>query len=49
MPVCSYCGKSQGEVSAASEPGPRVYVCDACMAQANKVVEEELGKQAPQA
>jgi ribosome-binding protein aMBF1 (putative translation factor) len=47
MPQCTFCGKTEGEPTASSEPGPRVYVCADCAAQANKIVEEELGKQPP--
>jgi ATP-dependent protease Clp ATPase subunit len=35
--VCSFCGKSAAEV-AKLVAGPRVYICDECVAAANRIM-----------
>ncbi len=47
MPQCSLCGKTEGDADKPSA-GSRLYVCQACVAQANKVIEEELGQRPPE-
>jgi len=36
---CSFCGKSEADV-VKLVAGPRVFICDACMALAGKLMEE---------
>ena len=36
---CSFCGKSEDEV-AKLVAGPRVYICDACVALARRLMDE---------
>ena len=37
--ACSFCGRSADEVSKLVA-GPRVYICDACVAAASRIIEE---------
>ena len=37
--ACSFCGKSAAEVSKLVA-GPRVYICDACVATASRIMSE---------
>ena len=37
--ACSFCGKSAAEVSKLVA-GPRVYICDACVAIASRIIDE---------
>ena len=37
---CSFCGRDEGEV-AKLVAGPRVYICDRCVAVASRIMEEE--------
>ncbi len=40
---CSFCGKSEKEV-AKLVAGPRVYICDACVDEAKKIMDEHPQK-----
>jgi ATP-dependent Clp protease ATP-binding subunit ClpX len=42
--VCSFCGKSQGEVKKLIA-GPSVYICDECIELCNEIIEEEYQKE----
>lgn len=44
--VCSFCGKSEAEV-AKLVAGPRVYICDECVALASQIMTGESGSQLP--
>lgn len=46
--VCSFCGKSQGEVKRLIA-GPGVYICDSCVALCNDILDEELFDESPEA
>jgi ATP-dependent Clp protease ATP-binding subunit ClpX len=37
--ACSFCGKSAAEVSKLVA-GPKVYICDACVAAASRIMSE---------
>ena len=39
---CSFCGKDESEVSKLVA-GPRVYICDACVAVAKRMMEGDAG------
>ncbi|HEY8226095.1 MAG TPA: ClpX C4-type zinc finger protein [Pyrinomonadaceae bacterium] len=39
---CSFCGKKETEV-AKLVAGPRVYICDACVAIANRLMSDDPG------
>jgi ATP-dependent Clp protease ATP-binding subunit ClpX len=39
---CSFCGKKETEVSKLVA-GPRVYICDACVALASQIMERNSG------
>jgi len=39
---CSFCGKDESEVSKLVA-GPRVYICDACVAAAKRIMEDDTG------
>jgi hypothetical protein len=47
--ACSFCGKGEAEVSKlVAGPrlllaGPRVYICDACVALASRLMEQDAG------
>jgi ATP-dependent protease Clp ATPase subunit len=45
--TCSFCGKSAAEVSKLVA-GPRVYICDACVAEATRIMSTPGGGGAPQ-
>ena len=38
-PRCSFCGRSHEEVGKLVS-GPRVYICDSCVAQAQQVIDD---------
>lgn len=40
--ACSFCGKSAAEV-AKLVAGPRVYICDSCVAAASRIMSETDG------
>src|ERR1044071_7317199 len=42
-PSCSFCGKSKEEVKRLIS-GPKVYICDECLALCLEIVEEETEK-----
>jgi ClpX C4-type zinc finger len=44
--ACSFCGKSAAEVSKLVA-GPKVYICDACVAVASRIIDES-GEAPPQ-
>jgi ATP-dependent Clp protease ATP-binding subunit ClpX len=44
---CSFCGKGEAEV-AKLVAGPKVFICDACVAIAVRVMKEEPGPPVPQ-
>jgi ATP-dependent Clp protease ATP-binding subunit ClpX len=44
--ACSFCGKSAAEVSKLVA-GPRVYICDACVATAARIMSETGGDNRP--
>lgn len=46
--VCSFCGKSQGEVKRLIA-GPGVYICDSCVTLCNDILDEELFDESPEA
>jgi ATP-dependent protease Clp ATPase subunit len=37
--ACSFCGKSAAEVSKLVA-GPRVFICDSCVAEANRIMND---------
>ena len=39
---CSFCGKREAEVSKLVA-GPKVYICDACVALASRIMESHSG------
>jgi ATP-dependent Clp protease ATP-binding subunit ClpX len=39
---CSFCGKDESEVSKLVA-GPRVYICDACVAAAKRMMDTDAG------
>ncbi len=41
--LCSFCGKSQGEVKKLIA-GPGVYICDECIELCNDIIAEEYEK-----
>jgi ATP-dependent protease Clp ATPase subunit len=43
---CSFCGKSAAEVSKLVA-GPRVYICDACVAVASRLMEGDTHDDGP--
>ena len=43
---CSFCGKNEAEVSKLVA-GPRVYICDKCVAIASHIMEDDSGDQPP--
>lgn len=43
---CSFCGKSEDEV-VKLVAGPRVYICDKCVASAKKIMDEEADDDTP--
>jgi ATP-dependent Clp protease ATP-binding subunit ClpX len=43
-PACSFCGKSEREV-AKLVAGPKVYICDACVALASRIMQGEATSQ----
>jgi ATP-dependent Clp protease ATP-binding subunit ClpX len=40
--ACSFCGKSAAEVSKLVA-GPKVYICDACVAIASRIIDDSSG------
>lgn len=44
---CSFCGKSENEV-AKLVAGPRVYICDSCVAIASKIISDSEGQNQPE-
>lgn len=42
-PYCSFCGKSKGE-SGALIAGPSVYICEECVQECNRILEERNEK-----
>jgi ClpX C4-type zinc finger len=40
--ACSFCGKSAAEVSKLVA-GPKVYICDACVAIASRIIDDSGG------
>lgn len=44
---CSFCGKSETEV-AKLVAGPRVYICDSCVAIASKIISDSEGQNQPE-
>ena len=44
---CSFCGKSETEV-AKLVAGPRVYICDSCVAIASSIINDSLGQNRPE-
>jgi ClpX C4-type zinc finger len=40
--ACSFCGKSAAEVSKLVA-GPKVYICDACVAIASRIIDDSTG------
>ncbi|HWG95607.1 MAG TPA: ClpX C4-type zinc finger protein [Nitrospira sp.] len=45
--ACSFCGKSASEVSKLVA-GPKVYICDACVATASRIMSDSGGETSPQ-
>ena len=45
---CSFCGKNENDV-AKLVAGPRVYICDACVAVAQRLMEDDAGVSLPPA
>lgn len=45
--ACSFCGKSASEVSKLVA-GPKVYICDACVAMASRIMSDSGGETSPQ-
>ncbi len=43
MPACSFCGKRQDQVKKLIA-GPNVYICNECVALAQKIIDKELKK-----
>ena len=43
---CSFCGKSEDEVSKLVA-GPKVYICDECVAIAVRIMKEDSSSDAP--
>ena len=43
--ACSFCGKSAAEVSKLAA-GPKVYICDACVAAASRIIHDSDGSAA---
>jgi len=43
---CSFCGRDQTQVSKLVA-GPRVYICDACVATARQIMENDKGSDSP--
>ena len=44
---CSFCGKSETEV-AKLVAGPRVYICDSCVAIASRIISDSQGQSQPE-
>ena len=44
---CSFCGKSETEV-AKLVAGPRVYICDSCVAIASSIMNNSQGQNQPE-
>ncbi len=44
---CSFCGKNAAEVSKLVA-GPKVYICDACVAMASRIMSDSGGETPPQ-
>ena len=44
---CSFCGKSETEV-AKLVAGPRVYICDSCVAIASSIMNDSQGQNQPE-
>ena len=44
---CSFCGKSETEV-AKLVAGPRVYICDSCVAIASQIISDSQGQNQPE-
>jgi hypothetical protein len=44
--ACSFCGKSAAEVSKLVA-GPKVYICDACVAIASRIIDDSGGATPP--
>ena len=44
---CSFCGKSEAEV-AKLVAGPRVYICDSCVAIASSIMNDSQGQNQPE-
>ena len=44
---CSFCGKSETEV-AKLVAGPRVYICDSCVAIASSIINDSQGQNRPE-
>ena len=40
--ACSFCGKNAAEVSKLVA-GPKVYICDACVALASRIIDDSAG------
>ena len=45
--ACSFCGKNAAEVSKLVA-GPKVYICDACVATASRIMSDLGGETSPQ-
>ena len=45
---CSFCGKGEAEVQKLVA-GPRVYICDACVTAASRIMNDPSGGQPPPA
>ena len=43
---CSFCGKSETEV-AKLVAGPRVYICESCVAIASQIIRDSEGQSQP--
>ena len=46
--ACSFCGKGEAEV-AKLVAGPKVFICDQCVAVADRIMKQDSGEQAPAA
>ena len=44
---CSFCGKSETEVEKLVA-GPRVYICDSCVAIAGQIINDSEGQNQPE-
>jgi len=46
--ACSFCGKGEADV-AKLVAGPKVFICDQCVAVASRIMEQDGGEQPPAA